>query len=86
MLESSLVCYYFSRERLLTHLIHPAVNLVTILVGSGFHFARLANYFGIASAADDFSMSAAEYAYEFEHLTKPLSRFLIFFIFPFVVP
>jgi len=86
MLESSLVCYYFSRERLLAHLIHPAVNLVTILVGSGFHFARLANYFGIASAADDFSMSAAEYAYEFEHLTKPLSRFLIFFIFPFVVP
>jgi len=62
-----------NREPLLAHLIHPAVNLVTILVGSGFHFARLANYFGIASAADDFSMSAAEYAYEFEHLTKPLS-------------
>jgi hypothetical protein len=63
-----------NRERLFAHFIHPAVNLVTILVGSGFHFARLANYFGIASTAEDFSMSAAEYAYEFEHLTKPLSR------------
>jgi hypothetical protein len=62
-----------NRERLFAHFIHPAVNLVTILVGSGFHFARLANYFGIASAAEDFSMSAAEYAYEFEHLTKPIS-------------
>jgi len=57
-----------SRERLLAHLVHPAVNLVTILVGSSFHFARLANYFGIASATEDFSMSAAEYAYELEHL------------------
>ncbi len=54
-----------NREWLLAHLIHPAVNLVTILVSSGFHFADPANYFGIASAAEDFSMSATEYAYEF---------------------
>ena len=64
------------------HLIHPAVNLVAILVGSGFHFAGPANYFGIASAAEDFSTSAAEYAYEFEHLTKPFEKVL--YIFPFV--
>ena len=75
-----------NRELLLAHLIHPAVNLVTILVSSGFHFARLANYFGIASTAENFSMSAAEDAYEFEHLTKPLSRLLSkFFIFTFVI-
>jgi len=61
-----------NRQPLLAHLIHPAVNLVTIFVGSRFHFADPANYFGIASAADDFSMPAAEYAYEFEHLTKPI--------------
>jgi hypothetical protein len=61
-----------SRDWLLAHLVHPAVNLVTILVNSGFHFARLANYFGIASTAEDFSMSAAEYTYKFGHLTKPL--------------